>query len=91
MELPQHGQICGISKASVQRVWHANGLKPHLLKTFKLSNDPQFIEKLEDVVGLYRTARSRARVMHRRKEPDSALIAGSPSPDEEGTRRNHDA
>jgi transposase len=44
---------CGISKASVQRVWHANGLKPHLLKTFKLSNDPQFIEKLEDVVGLY--------------------------------------
>jgi len=46
-------KICGISKASVQRVWHANGLKPHLLKTFKLSNDPQFIEKLEDVVGLY--------------------------------------
>jgi len=42
-------KICGISKASVQRVWHANGLKPHLLKTFKLSNDPQFIEKLEDV------------------------------------------
>ena len=31
--------------------WHANGLKPHLLKTFKLSNDPDFIEKLEDVVG----------------------------------------
>lgn len=46
-------QLCGISKASVQRVWHANGLKPHLVKTFKLSNDPNFIEKLEDVVGLY--------------------------------------
>jgi transposase len=46
-------KICGISKASVQRVWHANRLKPHLLKTFKLSNDPQFIGKLEDVVGLY--------------------------------------
>jgi len=46
-------QLCGVSKASVQRVWHANGLKPHLLKTFKLSNDPDFIEKLEDVVGLY--------------------------------------
>jgi transposase len=46
-------KVCGISKASVQRVWHANGLKPHLLKTFKLSNDPDFIEKLEDVVGLY--------------------------------------
>ena len=46
-------KVCGVSKASVQRVWHANGLKPHLLKTFKLSNDPDFIEKLEDVVGLY--------------------------------------
>jgi transposase len=46
-------KVCGVSKASVQRVWHANGLKPHLLKTFKLSNDPYFIEKLEDVVGLY--------------------------------------
>jgi len=44
---------CGISKASVQRIWHANGLKPHLIKTFKLSNDPKFVEKLEDVVGLY--------------------------------------
>jgi transposase len=46
-------KLCGISKATVQRVWHANGLKPHLVKTFKLSNDPNFIEKLEDVVGLY--------------------------------------
>jgi transposase len=46
-------RICGVSKASVQRIWHANGLKPHLLKTFKLSNDPDFIEKLKDVVGLY--------------------------------------
>jgi transposase len=46
-------KVCGVSKASVQRVWHANGLKPHLIKTFKLSNDPDFIEKLEDVIGLY--------------------------------------
>jgi transposase len=45
--------LCGISKASVQRIWNANGLKPHLVKTFKLSNDRHFIEKLEDVVGLY--------------------------------------
>ena len=44
---------CGVSKASVQRLWDAHGLKPHLVKTFKLSNDPRFIEKLEDVVGLY--------------------------------------
>src|SRR3970040_2051372 len=40
-------KICGVSKASVQRVWHANGFKPHLIKTFKLSNDPDFIAKLE--------------------------------------------
>ena len=46
-------ETCGVSKASVQRIWQANGLKPHLVKTFKLSNDPHFIEKLEDVVGLY--------------------------------------
>ena len=46
-------KICGISKASVQRIWRANGLKPHLVRTFKLSNDPDFIEKLKDVVGLY--------------------------------------
>lgn len=43
----------GVSKATVQRVWAAHGLKPHLVKTFKVSNDPLFAEKLEDVVGLY--------------------------------------
>lgn len=42
----------GTSPAMVQRVWKANGLKPHLTRTFKLSNDPQFVEKLLDVVGL---------------------------------------
>ena len=43
----------GVSKDTVQRVWSARGLKPHLVKTFKLSNDPKFEEKLIDVVGLY--------------------------------------
>ena len=42
-----------VSPAMVQRVWSANGLKPHLVKTFKVSNDPRFIEKMTDVVGLY--------------------------------------
>jgi transposase len=37
----------------VHRVWKANGLKPHLMRTFKLSNDKHFVEKLTDVVGLY--------------------------------------
>ena len=36
-----------------ERVWAAHGLKPHLTKTFKLSNDPQFTEKVQDIVGLY--------------------------------------
>jgi transposase len=43
----------GISKSSVQRIWAAHNLKPHLGETFKFSNDPKFVEKLEDVVGLY--------------------------------------
>jgi transposase len=43
----------GLSPASVQRIWAAHGLKPHLTKTFKLSNDPQFSEKVQDIVGLH--------------------------------------
>ncbi len=42
-----------VSPSMVHRVWKANGLKPHLTRTFKLSNDPRFVEKLVDVVGLY--------------------------------------
>lgn len=43
----------GLSRTTVQREWKARGLKPHLVKTFKLSNDPKFEDKLIDVVGLY--------------------------------------
>lgn len=43
----------GVSASTVRRVWRAHGLKPHRLKTFKISNDPAFAEKLEEVVGLY--------------------------------------
>jgi transposase len=46
-------QAAGISEASVRRIWKRHGLKPHLLRTFKLSNDPLFAEKVEDIVGLY--------------------------------------
>lgn len=42
-----------ISKASVGRIWRRHGLKPHRVETFKLSRDPQFVEKLEAIVGLY--------------------------------------
>jgi transposase len=43
----------GVSPATVQRIWDAHGLKPHRVRTFKLSTDPRFSEKLTDVVGLY--------------------------------------
>jgi transposase len=42
-----------VSPSTVGRIWRAHGLKPHLVKTFKLSHDKRFAEKLEDVVGLY--------------------------------------
>lgn len=43
----------GISDSSVLRIWHAHGLKPHRVESFKLSNNPLFGEKLEAIVGLY--------------------------------------
>lgn len=43
----------GVSNATVQRIWKEHNLKPHLIKTFKLSRDKNFIEKLYDIVGLY--------------------------------------
>jgi len=53
----------GIAPSSVQAIWKAHGLKPHLVATFKLSNDPQFAEKVEDVVGLYLNPPEHAIVM----------------------------
>src|SRR6185503_18594014 len=43
----------GMSQSAVSRIWRAFGLKPHRTETFKLSPDPQFIDKVRDVVGLY--------------------------------------
>jgi len=43
----------GVSEATIGRIWRAHGLKPHLFKTFKVSNDQLFAEKLEEIVGLY--------------------------------------
>jgi len=53
----------GVSQSMVHRVWKTTGLKPHLVRTFKLSNDPHFIEKLVDVVGLYLNPPERALVL----------------------------
>jgi len=46
-------KAAAISISSVQRIWRSHGLRPHLVRRFKLSNDPQFAAKLRDVVGLY--------------------------------------
>jgi transposase len=46
-------EAVGLSEKSVRRIWHKHGLKPHLSRTFKVSNDPEFAEKLEAIVGLY--------------------------------------
>lgn len=53
----------GVDKSMVWRVWKANGLKPHLARTFKVSNDPRFVEKTIDVVGLYLNPPERALVL----------------------------
>jgi transposase len=53
----------GVSPTMVWRVWKANNLKPHLVRTFKVSNDRQFVEKLVDVVGLYLNPPEKALVL----------------------------
>ena len=43
----------GVGKSTINNIWQAHHLKPHLVETFKLSRDPKFLEKMTDVVGLY--------------------------------------
>ncbi len=53
----------GVSPSTVQRIWEANGLQPHRTRTFKLSTDKKFVEKLTDVVGLYMNPPDKAVVL----------------------------
>ena len=71
-ETPPHGTRwsertmaakAGIAPSSVHKIWKAHGLKPHLVKTFKLSRDPDFVDKVEDVVGLYLNPPDKALVL----------------------------
>ena len=55
--------VVGVSDTTIQRIWKAHGLKPHQVKRFKVSRDPDFIEKLEDIVGLYMSPREHALVL----------------------------
>jgi hypothetical protein len=56
-------RAAGMSAASVQRLWAANDIKPHLWRTFKLSNDQRFEEKFWDVIGLYLNPPDKALVL----------------------------
>ena len=47
------GKALGVSDTTILRAWRQHGLKPHRVRTFKVSRDPRFVEKLEDIVGLY--------------------------------------
>lgn len=53
----------GVSKATINRIWQSHQIKPHRTKSFKLSRDPQFLEKLTDVVGLYLNPPTKALVL----------------------------
>ena len=57
------GRHAGISHSTVQRIWTKNDLKPHIVKIFKLSNDPKFEEKFWDVIGLYLDPPAKALVL----------------------------
>lgn len=55
--------VLDVSPSTVMRHWQANGLKPHLMRGFKVSRDPKFVEKLEDIVGLYMSPPEHALVL----------------------------
>ena len=53
----------GLSHTTIRRIWNAFGLQPHRSETFKLSTDPQFVDKVQDIVGLYLSPPNRAIVL----------------------------
>ena len=87
-------EACGLSHASVQRIWKAFGLQPHRVEAFKLSTDPLFVEKVRDIVGLYMNPPERALVLSvdeksqiqalNRTQPALPMQPGQPE------RRSHD-
>jgi len=84
----------GLSKSTIGRIWRKFDIKPHLTSTFKLSTDPLFVDKVIDVVGLYRNPPERAVVLCvdeksgiqalDRSQPVLPMIPGTPE------RRSHD-
>src|ERR1700716_2747122 len=94
----------GLSRPTINRIWRAFGLQPHRAESFKLSNDPQFIEKVRDIVGLYLNPPGTSPgALHRREGsdpstgshpahlPDSAGHARAADPDGRRDLRRHPA
>ena len=91
---PRWPSAAGLSKSTIGRIWRKFDLKPHLTGTFKLSTDPLFVEKVVDVVGLYRNPPERAVVLCvdeksgiqalDRSQPVLPMMPGTPG------RRSHD-
>ena len=73
-------KACGMSAATVSRIWRAFGLKPHRWETFKLSRDPLFIEKVRDIVGLYLHPPERAVVLCVDEKPQIQALERSSQP-----------
>ena len=86
-------RVMGISEASVRRIWHAHGLKPHRVESFKISHDPEFAAKLDDVVGLYLNPPEHALVLSvDEKSQIQALDRTQPGlPMKKGRGADHDA
>jgi transposase len=79
-----------ISYSSVERIWHAHGLKPHLTKTFKVSRDKNFAAKVEDVVGLYLNPPKALVLRVDEKSQIQALDRTQPGLPMKKGRRHHD-
>ena len=78
----------GMSQSAVSRIWRAFGLKPHIVQTWKLSTDPQFIDKVRDVVGLYMSPPENALVLCvDEKSQIQALDRTAPVPADAARRR----
>ena len=69
-------KTAGVSQSTVSRIWRSFGLKPHVAQTWKLSTDPQFIDKVRDVVGLYMSPPENALVLCVERSPRSRRWTG---------------
>jgi len=83
----------GISKSTISNLWKSHNIKPHRTKTFKLSRDPKFLEKLTDVVGLYLNPPEKAIVLCVDEKSQIQALNRTPArpAPEEGPLWNHDA